>query len=278
MIDLRERMPDEPEEFKESISDDASPKVQRAHKRLTEARKRIREIIEKGEFPQSDDFRSLWSDYKHCFFQAQFSGKCAYCETRFGAGYSGDVEHYRPKTKIREPKRPGNRDDISGQPPGRRFHEGSKPGYWWLAYSWDNYLCSCKRCNNWKLESFPLRNERTEMVPGAEAGEQPLLINPYLTDPALHLTFNQLGEIFGVTEEGQITIDRCGLNRESLNHERKARADELKEAIDDYLSAFESRNDALVRSAIRRLKAFRKGAAPYAAMARAIIEERLPPA
>lgn len=54
--------------------------------------------------------------------------KCAYCETALCGDY-GAVEHYRPKTQWKE------LDGTTGL------------GYYWLAYEWDNLLCSCDRCN-----------------------------------------------------------------------------------------------------------------------------------
>jgi hypothetical protein len=54
--------------------------------------------------------------------------KCAYCETPVTVTAYGDVEHFRPKSQ-----------------------------YWWLAYSYENYLPSCIVCNQqFKKDGFPL--------------------------------------------------------------------------------------------------------------------------
>lgn len=54
--------------------------------------------------------------------------KCAYCETPTTVIAYGDVEHFRPKSV-----------------------------YWWLAYSYENYLPSCTVCNQrYKKDEFPL--------------------------------------------------------------------------------------------------------------------------
>ena len=59
---------------------------------------------------------------KECF------GKCAYCEATTDIVAHGDVEHYRPKSI-----------------------------YWWLAYTYDNYLYACQICNQlYKGDNFPL--------------------------------------------------------------------------------------------------------------------------
>jgi hypothetical protein len=54
---------------------------------------------------------------------------CAYCQCDLPQNDPGDVEHYRPKST-----------------------------YWWLAYEFQNYLLSCRICNQVrKRELFPLR-------------------------------------------------------------------------------------------------------------------------
>lgn len=53
---------------------------------------------------------------------------CAYCHGTLTQSDRGDVEHFRPKSI-----------------------------YWWLAYSYQNYLLSCRRCNSVrKRTKFPL--------------------------------------------------------------------------------------------------------------------------
>lgn len=55
------------------------------------------------------------------------NGKCAYCEANAQVVAHGDVEHYRPKSI-----------------------------YWWLAYTYDNYLYACQICNQvYKKNNFP---------------------------------------------------------------------------------------------------------------------------
>lgn len=260
MIDLRERRPPEPEEFRTSIEE-------------TEAK--IRELVEDGELPKSEDFPRLWSAYRHHFAEAQYRGKCAYCETRIRAGYPGDVEHYRPRTEVKEPRNRGNRDDTRGERPGRRWHKAVRPGYWWLAYRWNNFVFSCNRCNNWKANSFPLQGERGDMVPGAEDDEKPLILNPLFKDPSRHLDFNELGGIGDLTEEGRITIDRCGLDRKSLVVERERIAYQVRRDIDDYVVALDAKNEMAVNHALRRLRDACHGSAPYAAMARVIVAKQV---
>jgi len=56
------------------------------------------------------------------------NGKCAYCEAPLTHIAYGDVEHFRPKSI-----------------------------YWWLAYSYENYLASCTLCNQaFKKDHFQI--------------------------------------------------------------------------------------------------------------------------
>ena len=66
--------------------------------------------------------------------------KCCYCESRFDANAAAHVEHYRPKGAVRQ--------DRESR---RRF-----PGYYWLAYSWENLYWCCPVCNGRKNDLFPL--------------------------------------------------------------------------------------------------------------------------
>jgi uncharacterized protein (TIGR02646 family) len=95
-----------------------------------------------------------------------FLGKCAYCEAIYGITGSLEVEHYRPKSI-----------------------------YYWLAADWSNLLPSCKRCNNGKLNKFPLKDPRKQARrKGDETREDPLLLNPSdprpSRHPEKHLTFD----------------------------------------------------------------------------------------
>lgn len=72
-----------------------------------------------------DGFWKLAKDH----LKSESHGKCAFCETPTTTVYFGDVEHFRPK---------------------------QRQMYWWLAYCYDNYLFSCRICNGFKSDQFPL--------------------------------------------------------------------------------------------------------------------------
>lgn len=130
--------------------------------------------------------------------------KCAYCECYFNGDY-GAVEHYRPKSRYQ---------NAVGDP--------LQLGYWWFAYDWENLLYSCSECNtSYKRCLFPLADPRQRDIANKSiANEQPLLINPVITDPKDHIVFNQDFAI-GITDEGRTTIDVFKLNDRPLLREHR---------------------------------------------------------
>jgi uncharacterized protein (TIGR02646 family) len=84
-------------------------------------RDKLNGLIAKIEFDSS-----FWKLSKAQLKKESF-GKCAYCEANTEVVAHGDVEHYRPKSN-----------------------------YWWLAYTYDNYLYACQICNqSYKSDNFP---------------------------------------------------------------------------------------------------------------------------
>jgi hypothetical protein len=120
--------------------------------------------------------QAIWAELKWHLFDL-FHGKCAYCESKPLPSAHGQVEHYRPKSK------------VSGDP--------AHPGYYWLAYEVTNLLPACGRCNGADAKSshFPILGTRARDADGL-AGEEPLLLNPFNheMDPYEHLEFDAVGD------------------------------------------------------------------------------------
>lgn len=172
--------------------------------------------------PKQD--QKIWAEFKEVFLNEAFSGKCAYCESNHTSGYPANVEHYRPKNGVTV-----NRTQID------------HPGYFWLAYDWENLLLACAHCNGrhpsmrggkkisheGKMNEFRIRGARVS-EPSADLSrgqqelkdERPLLINPYLDNPADHIYFLENGMLHHKTVEGEETIEVCDLNRPALVAER----------------------------------------------------------
>lgn len=134
--------------------------------------------------------------------------KCAFCEWKITPGEYGDVEHFRPKGGVQQAR---------GAPL-------EYPGYYWLAYDWDNLLLACSKCNSrHKGKLFPLLNpkQRCRNHRATLSREQPLFINPATADPSAFIEF--VGETVIARAghpRGQATIDALGLDRTELVEHR----------------------------------------------------------
>ena len=190
--------------------------------------------------------------------------KCCYCEGRFNGLAAGDVEHFRPKAYSQQ-------DAVAPK---------NYPGYYWLAYTWDNLLFSCQTCNrSHKRNLFPLSNQghRARKRSDRMAREKPLLIDPSGSDdPRDHIIFQQ--EIpKGLTKRGRTTIEVLKLDRPALNDLRRERLNQLKRLreIADLLAGDRRRKVVtIVKSARQELLAAMQPDAPFSAMAKDFINPR----
>jgi uncharacterized protein (TIGR02646 family) len=154
----------------------------------------------RGEKPKFKS--SIWSELKLHLFEL-FDRKCAYCESWVLHVVPGDVEHYRPKRKVEE--------------------EPLHPGYYWLAYDFNNLLPCCPKCHQAraKMNHFPVRGF-CAYCPEDFDKEEPLLLNPYKDDPAQHLYFppgeedTYFGTVEGITDAGEKSVEIYHLNRADL--------------------------------------------------------------
>lgn len=134
--------------------------------------------------------------------------KCCFCEAYVPHISSGDVEHYRPKAGFRQ----------------REEDELERPGYYWLAYDWENLLFCCEICNRrHKRNFFPLADpeRRARNHNDSITQESPLFVNPTAEDPAQFISFRE--EVpFPVAghPRGAVTISALGLDRVELNDDR----------------------------------------------------------
>ena len=134
--------------------------------------------------------------------------KCAFCEAKIMHVTSGDVEHFRPKSAFRQVRH----DPLT------------YPGYYWLAYEWNNLLLACSNCNSrYKGNLFPLVDPKKRCRPhrGKLCDELPLFVHPAETDPAPHIEF--VGETVhprAGSLHGRTTIDELSLNRTELVEHR----------------------------------------------------------
>jgi len=144
-----------------------------------------------------------------------YKNKCAFCEQKIIKcennnleDCSSTVEHYRPKST-----------------------------YYWLAYSWDNLLWCCHRCNQEKDNKFKTLNEPIIYNDNFKENihshtqqyneiEKPFMINPELESILNKLTFCK-GKIDSTDKRVKYTIETCKLDRKELNEKRKKVIDEV---------------------------------------------------
>lgn len=229
---------------------------------------------------------------------AIFKGKCAYCELECRAGADSEIEHYRPKAAV----------------------EGEvHTGYWWLAHTWLNMLYSCKACNqrrrvnvldesvtpeefdrllnssaassHGKGNYFPVAGVRALSRKDDLGLEEPLLIEPTITDPSLHLEWMHGGPQSmvrarlheGVPDpRGVASIKGYALNRVTLIARRNAVLkilriqrtqilDRLQETMADGIDPAEALSRA--SRASKLLRSNYDDDQQFTAMARAFVEE-----
>lgn len=153
-----------------------------------------------------------------------YKNKCAFCEQRVESSH---VEHYRPKKK-----------------------------YYWLAYSWDNLVLACPSCNQNKGTNFEIRGssvefEKTEMSIRQihnksifyDGVENPKMVNPEVTDPFGKIRFCKNGMIESDNENFKYTIEKCKIDRDDLNDQRRTLLDRFKEHARSVLYEYSEPNE-----------------------------------
>lgn len=137
---------------------------------------------------------------KKSLIKSQY-GKCAFCEQNVLNVSHGDVEHFRPKG--------GYNQSLNRQL--------QLPGYYWLAYNWDNLLFTCASCNQrFKKNLFPILNpaQRAKNHNDDISKEKAIFINPYNENPKYLIGFNQeVAQGKDKRKRGEKTINALGLNR-----------------------------------------------------------------
>lgn len=177
--------------------------------------------LNNSELITSDDFDSQYFSHleirKPLWLWQRY--KCCYCERKRDLKREADVEHFRPKSRI---------DGVNG------------PGYYWLAYEWENLFFCCRACNqDFKKSAFPLerggiratRSRRRDLV-----RERPTLPDLERENPEDLIGYRwvlepePLATPFGIDKSGRgdRIIRVLGLNRDQLNMERGEIIEDLK--------------------------------------------------
>ncbi|WP_342107372.1 hypothetical protein [Methylobacterium sp. SI9] len=208
-----------------------------------------------------------WSDIKDALAELS-NGKCWYSECT-SLGGDRDVDHFRPKGKIRRyPSWP-----ETAQDPG---HEG----YWWLAFNWKNFRFSCRFCNSrrtnpdtdlsgGKWDFFPVRDEvgrvHSECDIDELEDEEPLLLDPTDAYDVDLLTFDQLGvsrpRVLNKSswdyKRAHFSIDLLNLNHSDFVKARAKLGRKIKRLVRQGVSAHREYREGDVRAKkrLREIKA-----------------------
>ena len=154
------------------------------------------------------------SDEVKCELRSAQKGKCCYTEAKLEDVVH--VEHFRPKKSWRNDSKTLR----------------AYPGYFWLAYDWQNLILSNPKVNNFKSDIFPLLdpNSRARPVNGNINNESIALIDPTRENPREHIRFYR-DEPYGITDRGKITIETLKLRDSSLREKRMRRLKYLETLI-----------------------------------------------
>lgn len=196
--------------------------------RTTHARRT--ELIDNGAYIDNPNYNSRYKldDIKEKLNDI-YKGKCAFCEQKVEQLH---VEHFRPKNI-----------------------------YYWLAYSWDNLILACPKCNEHKGVNFELNgaicsfenNEHNlrninNLSATYDLTEQPKMVNPEIVDPSNNLSFSKDGKVDSLEPNLKYTITTCKIDRKYLDDERRKILDTFKNEIQAEL--VNSKNEKEQRQAI----------------------------
>lgn len=196
--------------------------------------------------------------------------KCCYCEGRSQDERWRNVEHFRPKAKVK-----------------RGTDEQECDGYWWLTWTWGNLLFCCELCNNAKGTDFPLLSGSQPLKPeqSPPGTERPALIDPAAEDPREHIQFKPYGEHWlprprsdrGTAMLRGIGLDfELGIPRPGLVDEWDDRVRTMRPIIEAIQQAIESNNADKIRQAWARTTEFRIATGRFVALALDVLEHYVP--
>jgi len=168
------------------------------------------ELIEAKAYIKKDIYHSRYKiqDIKD-ELEIIYKNKCVYCEKDIGDSFY-HIEHFRPKNE-----------------------------YCWLAYSWDNLLICCDKCNVYKNKKFEVFEQKVtfkdsdldnihNLSQKYNQIEKPKLINPEIDNVEHLVEFDKYGKVYSEDKRVSDTIEACQIDRDSANERRKKIIDKLK--------------------------------------------------
>lgn len=236
-------------------------------------RQQVRDDVRRLGGTRGAEFPSVWTEYKRALSEHPDRFQpCFWCEQTRSLRWELQVEHVRPKGAWERWVSPPPL--VSDQPPPV-LRQGD--GYWWLAYTWSNYVLACANCNSrWKRSLFPLAGNLAPGGEGTERSEQPLLLLPTESFRSVdHFAWTVDGHMLPRSDRGAATIRVCGLNRGELVSDRKKVMRDIRRERDALLRALRGGDPRAMTCAVADLRLRCSRSAPYAGMCRWVIEQAL---
>jgi len=208
----------------------------------------------KGQNLPGDGYRSdIWGELKQWLLENYFHKRCAYCQVSLER-HDSDAEHFRPKGRVRVQ----NKDGLLAQVKvkikvGRKTD--THPGYFWLAYTWQNLVPCCSECNGGKSDQFPVnashcaepqkdraKDADVEMTPyrsvrhkghyyllpeELDKRENAMLLNPMFDNPRSCIRFQPKGFVKALDARGSETVKVCRLDTDGLRGRRQNQQENL---------------------------------------------------
>ncbi|MFA0448538.1 hypothetical protein AB4587_05150 [Vibrio breoganii] len=247
-IQLRQIKPDLPlrwEQVVQNARNKVAEKMWEARNKASKQGKSLSDIHQSMMVARKNAINSrsrIWRMLNKQLAKVSF-GKCWYCQS-MDIRSPKPVDHFRPKSSVKE------------------CSEHS--GYWWLAFSWENFRYSCTYCNSahenerkggGKQDHFPLSNPQDRQYkPGQkDRREQPILLDPCQLGDSKLITYDvrralvipnkvqcQLPQNHDGLERAKQSIDIYDFNHEPLRRKRETIFDDINQIIIDINEYIES--------------------------------------
>jgi uncharacterized protein (TIGR02646 family) len=193
------------------------------HAKAAAALEQIRRLTPEERSQEIENLSHIWKALKN-ELHAVSNGKCWYCETR-DVRHDDEIDHWRPKNAVYECEE----------------HQG----YWWLAFSWENFRYACVYCNQKRVRdksgqpdkggkgtSFPLLDKSKRIFDECYRldllQEKPLLLDPMVKSDTRLLQFDVDGTAYPAKKEPSVEYQRADesikiyhLNAHDLTEKRR---------------------------------------------------------
>jgi hypothetical protein len=239
-IQLRQIKPDLPLRWEQVVLNarkNVAEKMRLARKKAQADGKSLKEIHDRTIDARKLAINSrsrIWRMLNKQLAKVSFE-KCWYCQSK-DIRSPKPVDHFRPKSAVKECP--------------------EHPGYWWLAFSWENFRYSCTYCNSahenerkggGKQDHFPIIDpKKRQFKPGTLLEEKPVLLDPcnlgdsklitYDTKRAIVIPNKQQCQLphnqYGL-ERAKFSIDIYDFNHEPLRRKRETMFDAINQIIID---------------------------------------------